>query len=292
MADKSKIEWTDATWNPYRGTAGRWHCTKVSEGCANCYAETTNKRFSGLSYTVGADALRLDEPTLAFPLTLKEPSMIFVNSMSDTFHEDASFEWMEKLWQVMAAHPQHTFQVLTKRPERAYEFLVDGWAPEVLPNVWLGVSAEDQKNLTERWNILKNIPAAVRWISMEPLLGLVNLPLTHTETPTENGGTAHSDFRSDVDWVVVGGESGPGAKPMNPDWVRNIRHDCAKFGVPFLFKQWGQWGIVDHKTFAFSSVEWQQINLREFMVRHASKKETGRELDGVTHDAYPMGAML
>lgn len=179
-----------------------------------------------------------------------------------------------------------------KRPERAYEFLVDGWAPEVLPNVWLGVSAEDQKNLTERWNILKNIPAAVRWISMEPLLGLVNLPLTHTETPTENGGTAHSDFRSDVDWVVVGGESGPGARPMNPDWVRNIRHDCAKFGVPFLFKQWGQWGIVDHKTFAFSSVEWQQINLREFMVRHASKKETGRELDGVTHDAYPMGAML
>ncbi len=209
MSDNSTIEWTEATWNPVTG------CTKVSPGCAHCYAETFAERFRGVPghpYERGFD-LQLRPERLTQPLEWKRSRLIFVNSMSDLFHPDVPLDFIQSVFDTMVRADWHTFQVLTKRPERLAEL-----APK-LPwpgNVWVGVSVENQR-WTSRIDDLRKVPAAVRFLSCEPLLGPLMLDLT------------------DIHWVIVGGESGPRARRMNPDWPRSIRDQCTWADVPFFF---------------------------------------------------------
>jgi len=207
MAERSAIEWTDSTWNPVTG------CTKVSPGCKHCYAERITERF-GQRFT----DVKLHPARLALPLRWRRPRRIFVNSMSDLFHEEVPDAFIERVFAVMAEARWHTFQILTKRAERLAKV-----APrlEWPPNVWQGVSVESA-GYTWRIDCLQQIPAAVRFLSVEPLLG----PIPHL--PLEG-----------VHWVIVGGESGPHHRAMDVAWVRGIRDECVAAGVPFFFKQWG-----------------------------------------------------
>ena len=239
MSAKSTIEWTDSTWNPVTG------CTKVSPGCKHCYAETFAERWRGVPghhFEQGFD-LRLWPDRLDVPLAWKKPRMIFVNSMSDLFHERVPLAFISSVFQTMEKASWHTFQILTKRSER-----LAGIAPDLSwpPNVWMGVSIETADYLW-RANHLREVPAAVRFLSLEPLLG----PL---------GALGLSDIR----WVIVGGESGPRARPMDAAWVRDVRKQCRREGVPFFFKQWGG----------------------------AQKKKNGRSLDGRTWDGMPKNHVL
>lgn len=214
MADKSNIEWTEATWNPVTG------CDKVSPGCAHCYAETFAERWRGIPghpYEQGFD-LRMWPQRLDQPRRWKRPRMIFVNSMSDLFHERIPDAFIREVFAAMEEADWHTFQILTKRPDRMIEFA------EALPwppNVWMGVSIENRR-FVERADALRAVPAAVRFISAEPLLGpLEGLDLTQ------------------IDWLIAGGESGPRARPADPAWVQELRDRCQEEGVAFFFKQWG-----------------------------------------------------
>jgi protein gp37 len=214
MSDHSPIEWTDATWNPIRG------CTKISPGCTHCYAETFAERFRGVPghpFEQGFD-LRLVPEALDLPLRWKRSRRIFVNSMSDLFHEDVPHSYIEKVFAVMQKAKHHRFQVLTKRAERLESF-ARSHAPS--PNVWLGVSVENA-DYTWRIDHLRRAPAHVRFLSVEPLLGPI----------------PDLDLR-EIDWVIAGGESGGKSRPMNPEWVRGVRDRCRASGVPFFFKQWG-----------------------------------------------------
>lgn len=219
MSDGSAIEWTDATWNPVRG------CTKVSPGCKHCYAETFAERWRGIPdhpYGQGFD-LRLVPEKLAEPLRWKRPRRIFVNSMSDLFQDGVPVDFITGVFETMNRADWHTYQVLTKRAARMYE--VTRTLPRDLverANIWLGVSVEDQRYGLPRIDLLREVPAAVRFLSIEPLLedlGPIDLTGIH--------------------WVIVGGESGPGARPMREAWVRSIQAQCERQGVPFFFKQWG-----------------------------------------------------
>lgn len=214
MAQASSIEWTESTWNPVTG------CTKISPGCAHCYAERMAKRLLAMGqerYRNGFE-VTLQPDVVELPLHWKRPRMIFVNSMSDLFHKDVPTQFIADCFAVMQRSSQHTFQVLTKRPERAAEL-----APS-LPwpnNVWMGTTVESA-DYVHRIRSLAQIPAAVRFLSLEPLLGpLPRLPL------------------KGIHWVIVGGESGPGARPIEPNWVLQIRNQCIERDVPFFFKQWG-----------------------------------------------------
>ncbi len=214
MSINSKIEWTDATWNPVTG------CDKVSPGCKNCYAATFAERWRGVPghpYRQGFD-LRLWPERLELPFRWSKPCRIFVNSMSDLFHADVPFSFLQAVFATMRRSPRHTFQILTKRAERLAEL-----APAIdwPPNVWMGVSIENDEWVW-RADHLRRVPAAVRFLSLEPLLG----PLS-------------SLALSGIDWAIVGGESGPRARPMEAGWVREIRDRCVAAGVPFFFKQWG-----------------------------------------------------
>ena len=219
MSDRSSIEWTDASWNPVRG------CTKVSPGCKHCYAETFAERFRGVRghpYEAGFD-LRLVPEKLAEPLGWRKPRRIFVNSMSDLFHEKIPVSYIARVARVMAAANWHVFQVLTKRHVRMHTLLTGdlNWMAQ-LPQLWLGVSVEDRQHGLPRLEFLRKTPAATRFLSIEPLLedlGSVNL--------------------SDIDWVIVGGESGAGARPMREEWVLSLLKQCRRAKVPFFFKQWG-----------------------------------------------------
>lgn len=272
----SRIEWTDETWNPVTG------CSKISPGCLNCYAERQASRKlhpydSGLPWSVtnAEKNITLHEDRLELPARWERPRRIFVCSISDLFHEQIPVEFIARVWGRMAAEARHTFQVLTKRPARARELLTDpDFKAEVesefacntfgvvyplkwpLPNIWIGVSAENQRRYDERWPELELTPAAIRFVSFEPLLGAVNI---------DRGG---------LDWAIVGGESGPRARPMDPRWARSIRDQCKGAGVPFFFKQWGEWKPVG---------TWDRVP--EF--ERTGKKKAGRELDGVLHDASP-----
>lgn len=323
MADHSSIEWTDATWSPTLG------CTKVSPGCDNCYAMRTVHRMSfnpnekvssaaeGLTaYRPGVgpvwtNLVRTLPDRLDIPLRWRKPRRIFVDSQSDLFHEHVPDEFIARVFAVMAATPQHTYQILTKRHARmrslvgrdAFSHQVLEWGratmrahdprPQVieqswpLPNVWVGVSVEDQKWAVIRTEALRKTLAAVRFLSCEPLLGpLPNLDLTG------------------IDWVICGGESGPGARPMHPDWARSLRDQCTAAGVPFHFKQRGQWtwshGPGDpwnvHQPDAWVHGDTGQVMTEaEAMadggpfqgVWRVSKKSAGRVLDGRTWDEYP-----
>ncbi len=214
MNPSTGIEWTEATWNPVRG------CTKVSPGCKHCYEETFAERWRGIPghpYEQGFD-LRLVPEKLEEPLRWKRPRLIFVNSMSDLFHEEVPLDYIARVFDAMRRSSWHTFQVLTKRADRLAEIASDLPWPG---NVWQGVSVENQKYLG-RIEKLRTVPATVRFLSLEPLLGpLPDLPL------------------DGISWVIVGGESGRGHRPMDPEWVRDIRTQCVRAGIPFFFKQWG-----------------------------------------------------
>ncbi len=217
----SSIEWTQSTWNPTTG------CNKISPGCKHCYAERMSERLlsMGIPKYENGFSLRLHEDVLPAPLTWKKPQIIFVNSMSDMFHEDIPFEFLEKVFLVMGKAYWHQFQVLTKRAEHLAEI-----APKLNwpNNVWMGVSVES-KDYKYRINLLQETPAQIKFLSLEPLLGdlgILNL--------------------SGIDWVIVGGESGPGARPMKKEWVLNVRDQCKSAHIPFFFKQWG--GVQKNKT--------------------------------------------
>ena len=213
MAQQSTIEWTEATWNPVTG------CTEVSPGCAHCYAKTFAERFRGVpghAYERGFD-LQLRPERLTQPLEWKKRKVIFVNSMSDLFHEDVPLDFIQRVFATMEQAHWHTFQVLTKRSQRLRELAPSLPWPD---NVWMGVSVEYQR-WTTRVDDLRDTPAQVKFLSCEPLLGPLDLDL------------------SSIDWVIVGGESGHRARPMRADWARAIRHQCRKAKVPFFFKQWG-----------------------------------------------------
>lgn len=214
MSDRSPIEWTDATWNPVRG------CTKISPGCKNCYAERFAERFRGVAghpFEQGFD-LRLVPQTLRLPSTWRRARLVFVNSMSDLFHEEVPDSYIQSVFEVMAAEPRHRFQILTKRSGRLAALASRLPWPE---NIWMGVSVEND-DYTFRIHDLRTVPASVRFLSVEPLLGPIEaLPL------------------EGIHWVVVGGESGPRCRSMDPAWVRSIRRQCTEQSVPFFFKQWG-----------------------------------------------------
>jgi len=231
---RSAIEWTESTWNPVTG------CTKISPGCQNCYAERMSKRLKAMGQPNYANGFKLTmhERVLEMPLRWKRPQVIFVNSMSDLFHEDIPLEFIAKVFDIMVEASQHRFQVLTKRSNNLHDL-----APN-LPwptNVWMGVSVEDSAHLY-RMDHLKQTDAYMKFVSFEPLLGPID----------------RLNLRG-IDWAIAGGESGPRARPMNPDWVREIRNQCLSEGVPFFFKQWG--GV--------------------------NKKRNGRVLDGRTWDEMP-----
>lgn len=234
MATDSNIEWTEFTWNPVTG------CVKVSQGCKNCYAERMAKRLKAMGSSRYADGFA---PTMHWdlidaPKRWKKSRLVFVNSMSDLFQDEVPDDFIQRVFDTMAACPQHKFQILTKRSERLRDMALRLQWPR---NVWMGVSVEDSRVL-DRVEHLISVPAAVRFLSCEPLLGpLDSLPLQQ------------------VDWVIVGGESGPKAREIRPAWVRSIRQQCRKHSVPFFFKQWG--GV--------------------------RKDMTGRLLDGRTYDEMP-----
>ncbi len=223
MSTMSKIEWTEMTWNPTVG------CTKISPGCKHCYAETMARRLHAMGargYENGFKLTLMPE-RLSEPLERRKPTVYFVNSMSDLFHEKVPFEYVRRIFGVMARAPQHTFQVLTKRAARMAEFCTSLTVPE---NVWLGVSVENRKYGLPRIALLRSIDAPVRFLSIEPLLedlGCFDL--------------------GRIQWVIVGGESGRKARPMKPAWVDGIKRQCDAAGVAFFFKQWGAWGADGEK---------------------------------------------
>lgn len=325
MADKSRIEWTDATWNPVTG------CLKVSAGCKNCYAERDWARLQRLPAYAGRafTDVAVHEDRLLQPLRWKRPRRIFVNSLSDVFLESLPTEAIDKIFAVIGLAfvmgKDHVFQLLTKRAERMHQYLNDPdtvWrvtramkelGPELpgensppawpLPNLWLGVSIEDQDAADKRVPLLLASPAHVRWVSAEPLLG----PLRLKEHGLHGG-------PGQLDWVVVGGESGPNARPMHPNWARALRDECAAAGTSFLFKQWGEWvpRSACYHTFGDGSScvdidpeasRWRCIKLTEqglngrdlavietgdsAYMQKVGTRFAGRLLEGVEHNGYP-----
>lgn len=325
MSDKTGIEWTDATWNPVTG------CTKVSPGCDNCYAETFSERFRGTPghYFEGGFDIQLRPDKLDQPLRWKKPRRIFVNSMSDLFHKDVPDAYVAQVFGVMALAQHHTFQILTKRHGRmrsllssddviygrSFESMVRNVAhntrnnlrradlpdaddlPWPLPNVWLGVSTEDQKWADIRIPALLSTPAKVRFISAEPLLGPINLELIAGKRLGWNALDDESLEHPALDWVIVGGESGHNARPMHPAWATSLRDQCAHAEVPFMFKQWGEWapGILDfgRRTgtvgIGFRSIPYVDGRYGGELasMTRVGKRAAGRELDGRTWDEFP-----
>lgn len=299
----SKIEWTDETWNPVIG------CTKVTAGCKNCYAERMHKRLTAMGvekYSLPFSVVKVCPSTLDAPLRWRKPRKVFVNSMSDLFHDDVPSDYIERVWRTMMVATGHTFQILTKRPTRMLDWFA--WLAEQpvwrvhaltgstcwpLPNVWLGVSVHDQESADYAIPLLLQTPAAVRWVSYEPALGPVDFsPWLECHMRCGWDDCPHGPY---LDWIVCGGESGPGARPPHPQWARSVRDQCRNSGTAFLFKQWGEWapsataagprcilrvdgtqkeGICNH-------------GLGEELMVRAGKRVNGRLLDGVLHDEYP-----
>lgn len=308
MANKTGIEWTDATWNPVTG------CDKVSPGCDHCYAETLAHRFDGTLQFPRGFQVTLRPERMDIPLHWRRPRRVFVNSMSDLFHDQVPDEYIAHAFAVMQSCAAHTFQTLTKRHGRMRSLLnsADFWSTVTdfghivmgqrpsrqqlwpdhgqkhgfLPNVWLGVSAENQQWADIRIPALLDTPAAVRFISAEPLLGPIDL---HAD-PIGKGSVF---WIGHLDWVIVGGESGRGARPIHPDWARSLRDQCVAADVPFLFKQWGEWAPGNHRDPTLDgqvSISYRPDCPDPYplgWVRRIGKKRAGRQLDGRTWDQYP-----
>ncbi|GIH70299.1 DUF5131 family protein [Sphaerimonospora thailandensis] len=355
MGDKSAIEWTDATWNVVTG------CTRISDDCQVCYIERTppfrmeGRRFDGphIGATTG---VRLHPERLDQPLRWQRPRRIFVNSLADLFHDEVPDAYIAEVFAVMALSPRHTFQVLTKRPARMRALMSSDTfsgqvarltvamaeaepGPPYLPehlvvthgrpwwplqNVWLGVSAENQRWADLRIPVLLDTPAAVRWISAEPLLGPIDLRYlagVDALLPDWMGGPGGGTGAPHplLDWVVAGGESGPGARPMHPDWARSLRDQCQDAEVPFLLKQWGGWEpigplygdddetadahmeavvievhenrrVIQLERSGYIAEGHQPTDDRTWLMARVGKKRAGRLLDGRVWDEYPREA--
>ncbi|WP_421856624.1 DUF5131 family protein [Oceanicaulis sp.] len=251
---ESQIEWTDSTWNPVAG------CSIMSSGCTNCYAMQMAwrleamgvEKYSGLTRKSGKRSIwtgvvREDRSALEIPKRWRKPRKVFVNSMSDLFHDEVSDAFIADVWEVMRQTPQHSYQILTKRPDRMARILNDN-IEDVLPNVWLGTSVENA-TVADRIDALRLTPAAIRFISFEPLIGSVG----------------DINLR-DIHWAIVGGESGHAARPIREEWIDEIHNLCRKYGTAFFFKQWGTWGADNKKR---------------------SKKANGRQYRGKTWDEMP-----
>jgi protein gp37 len=331
VAGLSKIEWTEQTWNPVVG------CSIVSPGCTNCYAMKmasrieamgTQPRYAGTTRKVNGKAIwtgkiaRAPESTFHAPMHRRKPTRYFVNSMSDLFHEDVPDQWIDDVISVMARSPWHTFQVLTKRSERMLDYMravdaekfLDFWSSHVvyaegvpgfparlpqwpLPNLWLGVSTERQKEADERIPHLLATPAAVRFISAEPLLGPLDISRYIT------GWDGRGGLLEYLDWVIVGGESGSGARPMHPGWARDLRDQCEAADVAYFFKQFGNW--APHQFASNNSLKgeiriWPDGHVGTGNANEhggsgcemdmVGKKIAGRLLDGIEHNGMPRGA--
>jgi protein gp37 len=302
------IEWTDETWNPVTG------CSKVSQGCKNCYAERMHARMHAMlpeKYAKDFTTVQLHEDVLLKPLRWKKHRMVFVNSMSDLFHESVPFEFIDKVFAIMALCRKHTFQILTKRPQRMLEYfstrpkdaIIEAWALATyeiglsdkdddsdapycalwnwtedhwpLPNIWLGVSVEDQNTADERILPLLHTPASIRFLSCEPLLGPIDLNYIRWKTYSTNI----------IDWVIAGGESGPNARPMHPDWVRGIKDQCFKTNVPFFFKQWGEWTTEYPQGISLANM--QQTYQHGTSFYKVGKNRAGRKIDGCENNGLP-----
>lgn len=326
----TKIEWAEETWNPVTG------CTPISEGCRNCYAERMSKRLAGRCGYPSEDPFKvtLHPDKLDQPLRWKKPRMIFVCSMGDLFHKDVPFDHISQVFDVMCSwrwptkeaecsgdaslleDPGHTFMVLTKRPERIPEWL--SWLGLYWPgdspvninleaeghfgkHIWFGVTAENQARADERIPILMQIPAAVRFVSVEPMLGPVDLlsndylgGCINCEVCLDNPKTCINRAQDrKIDWVICGGETGPGARPMHPDWVRSLRDQCNEAGVPFFFKSWGEWmpSYQTGDTFELSRLKTDEVVMsgpgHGVVMKKVGKKAAGRLLDGQVWEQYP-----
>lgn len=300
----TKIEWATRVWNPVTG------CTKVSPGCANCYAERFAKRLQANPKVNGkyvdGFAVTCHHDELTKPMLWKKPERVFVCSMGDLFHDDVPFDFISAVFSVMSDHDEHNYIVLTKRPERMFEFYK--WKRELLghswsakENVWIGVSAENQEQADKRIPVLLRIPSKIHLVSCEPLLSEISLNEYYFKTEKgfypfpavpENDRTKWIDL---LNWVIAGGETGHKARPMHPDWVRSIRDQCKAANVPFFFKGWGEW--IDNQN--SNSCD---ISLGKFLdspkhtfgsgytstdVNRLGKKCTGRMLDGVEYSEFP-----
>lgn len=360
MSSTTKIEWSEQSWNPIIGCSlkspGCTNCYAMP--MAARLAAMGHASYQGLTQQAKTGAvwtgkLALNEKALIAPLKRKKPTTYFVNSMGDLFHENVPDDWIDRVFAVMALCPQHTFQVLTKRSGRMREYFANpildelnfkhlgtrwaeqlrdlgfadfaskGGPPFPFPNVWLGVSVEDQTRANERIPDLLATPAAVRWLSCEPLLGPVDLmsPFYAHSTGYWMQGflrdkSEHDDFRywaEKLDWVVCGGESGKDARPMHPDWARQLRDQCAAAGVPYFFKQWGEWAVAldrerddpdwrkDYSTKYADHGKTKWLNIeggcgfhgaRFHVMQRIGKKPAGRTLDGIEHNAMPKAARI
>jgi len=305
MSDNSKIEWCDATWNVITG------CKKVSTGCAHCYAKTLHDRRHA-AYLRGAklpaqyakpfETVQFHPERLDLPHRWKKSRRIFVNSMSDLFHEDVPDEFIGAIFNRMEIFDQHIYMVLTKRPDRMSEFCRE-FGIEPRQNIWLGVSIENQAAADERIPLLLQTPAAVRFVSCEPLLGAVDrsqyLQPTGVELIEINdaqreypGKITENEIKRSfpkLDWVIVGGESGPGARPMHPDWARSLRDQCQEAGVPFFFKQWGEWHPAKYPWYTDDGKDPAGGHTFDdgTQVVKSGKTKSGRLLDGVEWNEFP-----
>ncbi|WP_137136591.1 phage Gp37/Gp68 family protein [Rhizobium sp. FKY42] len=353
MADHTPIEWTDATWNPITGCSvvspGCTNCyaMKLAGTRMKNHPSRAGLTKDSKAGPVWTGEVRFNEQWLRQPLQWTKPRMIFVCAHGDLFAEGVPDEWIDKVFAIMTLAPQHTFQVLTKRAERMREYLMAAdlldrltmtawktdqeegasWAADIhsghcnglpLSNVWLGVSVEDQPRADQRIPALLDTPAALRWISAEPVLGYLDIEQylrVIIRKPQSVGKSTNINFeivRHALDWVVVGGESGPGARPMHPDWARSLRDQCAAAGVPFLFKQWGAWGkatpapagtagdyalapsVPESRGYGKSVFPIDAFPLQieglispPAVLQRIGKKAAGRHLDGVLHDGFP-----
>ena len=317
---KTAIQWTDETWNPITG------CSKVSQGCKHCYAERLFPRvYRERKFT----SIQCHEDRLMQPLHWRKPRRVFVNSMGDLFHEDVPVQFIMRVFAVMAQCPQHQFQILTKRPGRMQAILRGKYFPGKfwdaamvagdlsspptgivypLSNVWLGTSVEDQQTADERIPWLLETPATLRFVSYEPALGPVDFEAffcTYDHNGESNGPRCNPDGSPALGWVIVGGESGPYARPMHPDWARSVQQECYEAGVPFFFKQRGNWtwGTVEERkqlspdrartkvsfergASPVGNGEWHYWDDSLVSIR-TTKKAAGRLLDGRTWDEMP-----
>lgn len=296
MSQKTKIEWTESTWNPVSG------CDKISDGCKNCYAEKMAKRLqamgtkgyeNGFKVTLHPD--RLSEPTKR-----KKPTMYFVCSMGDLFHDDVPFWYIDDIFATMIHNSQHTFQVLTKRPKRMQQYfmrskeLIEEYFPNgvTLPaqNIWLGVTAENQEQADNRIPILLDIPATKRFVSIEPMLSKIDFERLYSR----------ESYLFDLDWVICGGETGANARPLHPDWVRNLRDQCQESNVPFFFKQWGEYISTVPASYKEEPSIWMNIDGKTATEEEAlkggswkgffkvGKKQAGHLIDDVEHRNMPI----
>ena len=311
---KTKIEWTEKTWNPIRG------CSRVSEGCRHCYAEKMAGRFGGpgqpyeglvqlRSGWKWTGEIRVVHEAMDEPKRWRKPAMVFVCSMSDLFHERLPFDRIDLVFNTMLATPQHTYQILTKRPARMAAYVADRFHPSRNPlprHIWLGTSVENQDTADQRIEDLLTIEHEPLFLSMEPLLGpiVLNRWMSDEPCPACQAGDCPEPH---IGWVIVGGESGPGARPMHPDWVRQIRDRCVASETPFFFKQWGAWEVSPRRpqkpesryaavhyagTTAFTKDNpfdpFSRGHPNWVMMRRVGKKMAGRELDRKTWSEMPL----